>query len=271
MIYSEKSTQSLQDHRFAFLKVKTLGARLKITLNRSEKKNAIHPVMLNELAFALYHAKFNAEIWIIELGAEGDVFCSGADLKAMMGDLGEFDSTIPNPEAEILLGTLFQSIHKPIIGIVKGDVYAGGLLLLTGCHYVLASQEIKLGLPETKRGLFPYQVMAKLLEIMPQKQVLDWCMRGYTMDALMAKDAGILSHVFEKTAIDQELEQLVAELLLNSPSAIQLGLEAFEKIKSQENHHSYLQEMFIKTLQTQDAMEGMMAFRQKRKPQWKGK
>ena len=48
-------------------------------------------------------------------------------------------------------------------------------------------------------------------------------------------------------------------------------MEAFEKIKDQENHHSYLQEMLVKTIQTQDAMEGMMAFRQKRTPQWKGK
>lgn len=271
MIYSEKSTQNLQEHRFAFLKVNVIGPCLKITLDRAEKKNALHPVMLNELAFALYHAKYNSEIWLIELDAEGDVFCSGADLKAMMGDLGDFDSTIPNPEGEILLGTLFQKIHKPIIGIVKGDVYAGGLLLLTGCHYVLAAQDIKLGLPETKRGLFPFQVMASLLEIMPQRKVLDWCIRGYTMDARMARDLGLLTLVCEKSAIDEKLKALEAEFLNNSPSAIQLGLEAFEKIKGEENHHSYLQEMLVKTIQTQDAMEGMMAFRQKRTPQWKGK
>jgi enoyl-CoA hydratase/carnithine racemase len=70
---------------------------LTITLNRPAKKNALHPQMVNEIAFALSHAHYNNEIRVVVFKANGDVFCSGADLKAFMGISEEFQSTIPNP------------------------------------------------------------------------------------------------------------------------------------------------------------------------------
>lgn len=270
MIYEKTQFADFEQQEFAFLKVDQREHTLTITLNRPKKKNALHPVMVNELAFALYYARFTPDIWVVILEAAGDVFCSGADLKAMMGDLGEFHSTIPEPNGEVLLGSLFRDIHKPIIAVVRGDVHAGGILLLTGCHYIIARNDIKLALPEVKRGLFPFQVMANLLEILPARRVLDWCIRGYALNAEQAREAGLITHVTIAEKVQECLEELLAEITTNSPKAIQLGLEAYAHIRSREKHHEYLRNMFLQALQTEDAMEGMMAFREKRKPVWKG-
>jgi enoyl-CoA hydratase/carnithine racemase len=77
------------------------------------------------------------------------------------------------------IGQIFISLHKPSIAKVEGDVYAGGFLLLCGVRFVLANRGLKFGLPEVKRGLYPFQVMAALMEVMPARKVLDWCVRGY--------------------------------------------------------------------------------------------
>ena len=75
-------------------------------LNREKKKNALHPQMVNELAYAFQYAHSNKSIWMVVIQAKGNVFCAGADLKAMAGMAAPHDSTIPSPQGEILIGDL---------------------------------------------------------------------------------------------------------------------------------------------------------------------
>ncbi|MFK7772665.1 MAG: enoyl-CoA hydratase/isomerase family protein, partial [Saprospiraceae bacterium] len=86
------------EETYAFIKLQEDEHTLTITLDRAKKKNAIHPKMVDELAFALQYAKISKHIWVIVIAAEGNVFCAGADLKAFMGILGEFESSIPKAE-----------------------------------------------------------------------------------------------------------------------------------------------------------------------------
>ena len=187
-----------------------------------------------------------------------------------MGDLGEYNSSIPNPEGEILIGELFNKVYKPVIAKVEGDVYAGGFFFLSGSTYVVAQNHIKLGLPEVKRGLYPFQVMASLLRVMPQRKVIDWCIRGYNLPVEKAYEYGLVTHIVNKENMDASIQSIIDELKSNSPSAIRLGLEAFDQIQSSEKQHKYLSDMLKKTITTKDAQEGIMAFRQKRKPIWLG-
>ncbi len=264
------NTSEIHKQTFAFIEIEESNHIFTITLNREHKKNAIHPHMLNELAFALQYAKEEKNIWIIIFQAKGNVFCAGADLKAFMGNVGEFNSSIPSPNQEILIGELFNKVHKPIITKVTGDVYAGGFFFLAGATYVVANENITLGLPEVKRGLFPFQVMASLLRIMPPRKVLDWCIRGYNLPVQKAHDFGLITHIATSENINNIIENLIEEIQQNSPSAIKLGLEAFDHIQSAESQHQYLIKMLQQTIMTQDAQEGLLAFKQKRKPNWKG-
>lgn len=272
MVYSKEQTALLDKQTFGYLEVEERENVLRITLNRPEKKNALNPVMLNELAYALCYAAQHRHIWAVLIRAKGNVFCSGADLSAMMGMAEDRPSTIPAPDGDILLAELFHHLHKPSIAQVEGDVYAGGFLILAGCTYVVACNDIKLGLPETKRGLFPFQVMASLLEVMPTRKVLDWCIRGYNLPVEEALELGLVTHVAIQETIDGEIGKILRDILSNSPSAIRLGLEAhdFLRQKTMDGMHRYLHSMLMRTLETEDAAEGLTAFREKRKPEWKG-
>ncbi|GAA4275206.1 enoyl-CoA hydratase-related protein [Aquimarina gracilis] len=258
------------DQKFAFIKLKAEDHVMTLTLDRPEKKNAIHPHMVQEMAFAMQFAKQTNDIWAIVIKANGDVFCAGADLKAFMGMVGEFDSSIPQAKGEVLIGELFNKVHKPIITKVEGNVLAGGFFFLAGANYVVCTDDVVLGLPEVKRGLFPFQVMAALLEVMPKRIVVDWCIRGYNMPVHKAKDYGLVTHVVTSESIDTTVNELLDDIKENSPTAIRLGLEALDTINQQASKHQYLMQMLQKTVGSKDGQEGLIAFKQKRKPVWKG-
>ncbi len=258
------------DQQFAFIKLKVEDHVMTLTLDRAEKKNAIHPHMVNEIAFAMQFAKQTSDIRVVVIDAQGDVFCAGADLKAFMGMLGEFDSSIPKAKTEVLIGELFNKVHKPVIAKVAGKVMAGGFLFLAGANYVVCNEGVTLGLPEVKRGLFPFQVMAALLEIMPKRVVVDWCIRGYNLDVDDAKKYGLVTHIVQPETMHTTVDKLLDDIKANSPTAIKLGLEALDTINEQASRHQYLMEMLQKTVGSKDGQEGLLAFREKRTPIWTG-
>src|SRR3972149_2507358 len=115
MIYTAGQTSKFNNQKFAHLLIDEKTHVLTITLNRPEKKNAMNPVMINEIAYALSYAHYNNDIWAVVIAANGDVFCSGADLKSFSGQTEETVSTVPEPVSEIVLGNVFNGLHKPCI------------------------------------------------------------------------------------------------------------------------------------------------------------
>lgn len=268
--YTEELTKEIQRQKFAFLEVTETDHVLTITLNRERQKNALHPHMVNELAYCLSYSHSSNDVWVVVIQAKGNVFCSGADLKALAGMIEEHESTVPEPATPVLLGDLFNQMHVPVISKVTGDVYAGGFFFLAGSSIVVACDSVKFGLPEVKRGLFPFQVMSSLMRVMPPRKVLDWCIRGYNLPATEAFHAGLVTHLASNDNIDQTVETIIGELKENSPAAIRNGMEAYRKIQNQNADHQYLMEMLQKTLMTNDGQEGIRAFREKRSPIWTG-
>ncbi|MGY8923816.1 MAG: enoyl-CoA hydratase-related protein, partial [Flavobacteriales bacterium] len=90
--------------------------------------------------------------------------------------------TVPKANSKVLIGELFNKLYKPKICQLEGDVYAGGFLIVAGCNYVVAKKNIVLGLPEVKRGIFPFQVMESLSKVISIRNIMDWCIRGYNGD-----------------------------------------------------------------------------------------
>lgn len=272
MLYTSEQLQEFRHYTFAHLLWEEKNHLLTLTLNRPEKKNAMNQVLFNELAYALTYAQNNREIWAVVIAANGDVFCAGADLKAFSGVTEATTSTVPEAKKEVIIGNVFNALHKPCIAKVHAPVYAGGFLIICGCTHVIAASDSTFSLPEVKRGLFPFQVMQSMLQIMPPRAVLDFCIRAKSADAAEAEKLGLVSKVVEPGKLDEEVQALVDEIFQYSPSAIRLGLEAFECLKNtpDEERHAYLKQMLGECIQTEDAAEGMKAFIEKRKPVWKG-
>lgn len=272
MLYTAEQLHSLTNYTFAHLLVEEKNHLLTLTLNRPEKKNALNPVLFNELAFALTYAHHKRGVWGVVIAAAGDVFCAGADLKAFAGGTEGTISTVPHANGEVVIGDIFNSLHKPCIAKVHAPVYAGGFLIVCGCTHVVASSNATFSLPEVKRGLYPFQVMQSLLQIMPARTVLDFCIRAKTMDAIEAEKHGLVSKAVAPEKLNEEVQALVDEIFQYSPSAISLGLEAFDNLKNipANEANKYLKQMLGECIQTEDAAEGMAAFIEKRKPVWKG-
>lgn len=271
MLYTSAQVAELPSNGFRHLLVFLNDHVLTITLNRSEKKNALNMTLLNELAFALTYAHYTKDVWLVVLAAAGDTFCAGMDLKALTSG-EEQQATVPLPSGPVRVGELMASLHKPCVARVQGPVYAGGFLLVAGSTYVITAESATFSLPEVKRGLFPFQVLAVLLEIMPARTALDLCLRARTLSAADALAVGLATDVVTIDELDNTVQRLAGELKQFSPTAMQFGLRAYQQLKSlpRDQQQAFLYEQFQQIQQTADAKEGMAAFLEKRPPKWTG-
>lgn len=272
MLYTADQTADLLTRPLRYLLVEQADHVLTLTLNRPEKKNALNPTLLAELAFALAYAHFSTDVWVVVLAAAGNTFCAGMDLKALTSSTTE-PETVPPPNGPVRLGELMTGLHKPCIARVQGPVYAGGFLLVGGATYAVVAEGATFALPEVKRGLFPFQVLAVLLDIMPARQAIDLCVRGRTVSATEALALGLATQVVSATEIDQTVAALVADLTAVSPTALRFGLRVFQQLKTlpSDQQQAFLHSQFGQIQQTDDAREGMAAFLEKRSPRWQNR
>jgi enoyl-CoA hydratase/carnithine racemase len=136
----------------------------------------------------------------------------------------------------------------------------------------VAVESAKFGLPEVKRGIFPFQVMATLEPLMSARDLLDLCIRAKVIDAQEAKRIGIVSEVVPADKLESTVQKLTNEIKEQSPTAIRLGLKAFQEMKSKNaaEKHQFLHAMLMQCLQSKDTAEGLKAFKEKRKAVWVG-
>ena len=262
------SKEEIKKYSFHYIDYKIKNHTLSIKLNRPDKKNALHPKMIDEIGVLIEYAKYSKYVRIIIFESTGDTFCAGLDLKVINSKIDKIKSTVPSPKSEIIITNLLKNSAKPIISKVKGNVYAGGFLLIANSTYVLATANLKFSLPEVKRGLFPFQVMESLIQVLPPKKALSWCIRGNTISSKEAKKIGLITEIHDIDVIDKKVEDLKNEILENAPKAINMGIKAFNYISNQNKNQKYLQKMLKELIKTKDAKEGIKAFIEKRKPNW---
>lgn len=212
---------------YRYIKVEKEGFKCNVTLTRSEKRNAFTPTMINEIDHAFRHANDDDAIKIVVIRAEGPVFCAGMDLKTFE------DPTLDTPNPHIVnrnvsLGEVFDGLLKPSVAILEGNVIAGGFLIILGCTYVFASKETKFRLPELELGIFPFQVMASLLKVMSEKQVLQLCMDTRYFDAERALYLGIIDGFLEKS----KLEELINSFEEKDTIALKTGIYAMRRLNT---------------------------------------
>ena len=256
MFFSKEKIKKFDTIKFNFLRVKKFDNHLEITLNRPEKKNALSFEMINELALCTDYANLHDSVRAVVYKSNGEIFCSGLDL-----------IDFKDKENSIQLADIFNKLHKPKLVILEGDVYAGGILIVACANYVISKNNVKLSLPEVKRGLYPFQVMNSLLRSMPKKSVLDWCIRGKEMTAEDCKKLNLINE------IDDDLIKLsnkwLDDIIMMSPNAIKNGLRVFEESYIDDDKIKILNKELKELKKSNDFLEGVNAFKEKRKPRWK--
>lgn len=272
--YTEEDIKAFDNVRFLHIKTAKTGHLFTITLARPEKRNAFTPTMAEEITFALAYAHYEAEIRCVVLKAEGPVFCAGADLNAFHDpSANTVNELLPRIHEEARMGDAFNELLKPCIAQVEGPVLAGGFLMICGCTFVFAVPEATFSLPEVKRGIWPMQVMASLLPILPQRKILEMSITGKAYSGKEALEMGLITHLADRGAIESEVNELATRICNSAPLSIQCGIRGLQKIQNlpQSEQHAFLKSELDKLLQTEDAKEGALAFKEKREPIWKGK
>jgi enoyl-CoA hydratase/carnithine racemase len=255
-----------------------LGPVRTITLFNPERRNAIGPLMVNELLWAIADAHEDEDIRVMVIcgSSEGKAFCAGGDFAQMSGSSGKDDGPqLPSKGdyADLLLA--MAKSEKPIIAKVSGAALGGGLGLVAASTFAVADQNAKLGTPEVDVGLFPMMIMAMLARLVPRRALLEMMLFGQKLSAEQAQKLGIVNRIAENEAeLTAAVKTLSDQIVSKSPITIALGLRAFaeqDEMAALKDSLPMLRTKLAECLATDDAREGLMAFLEKRAPVWKGR
>jgi enoyl-CoA hydratase len=254
------------------------GHVLVVTLNRPEAKNALSSGMLAGMYRAWRMLDADPELRVAILTGRGDVFCAGADLKAMGGG-GEKDDEFQKLMAEV------PDLHwqallrhnrpmKPIIAAVEGYAVAGGTEILQGTDFRVAAEDAIFGVTEARRGLFPLGGSSvRLRRQIPYTIAAEILLTGRHVSAQEALAFGLIGRVVPKGQALAEARKIAAEICDNAPLSVRALVRMLREIdESYPEADALAKELEIggPIFATKDAREGPRAFAEKRKPVYTG-
>ncbi len=247
-----------------------------VPLNRPERKNAFTPEMLARMADAWTMADEDPEVRAIVLTGAGGCFCSGADLKAMMGGYGETEWTkrfSEDPDLQWKALLRHYRTKKPLIAAVEGPAIAGGTEILQATDIRIAAETAKFGVSEVKWGLFPLGgSTVRLRRQIPYTIAAEILLTGKHLTAREALDIGLIGRVVPEGQALTEAKKVAQEIADNGPLAVQAVLRSLRETEGMTEKDGLARELEIgfPIFGTQDAQEGPKAFKEKRKPNFKG-
>ncbi len=247
------------------------GSVATITLNRPERKNSIGPEMANEVLYALENAENEDHVRVVVITGAGANFCAGGDLGAMSGSPVVGTLPVRGDYADLVLA--MTRFTRPIIARVEGVAMGGGLGLVAASHFAIASEKAVFATPEIQRGLWPMMISALLARTVSRRDLLEMMLLGAKMPAQEAARLRLINRAVPAEKLDEEVLTLARSLAMKSPTAVSRGLAAWAKQGDMalEDALPMLRDELFSLLGTDDAREGLMAFMEKRAPNWTGK
>ena len=244
-----------------------------ITINRPERRNALNPGVMVGLNQYLDEAGADPAVSAVVLTGAGGNFCAGADLG---GSFGADQSFLDMHEdrryyAELLVK--MNKCRKPILAAIQGYCLAGGMGLCLSSDVVIAGEGAWFGVPEIKRGLWPYMVSAVLIRNVGRKKAAELCMTGERIPAAEAERIGMINYCVPEDQFQDKVADMAQKLSSFSPAVMGLGKSSFYQIAdmAMEDALGYLRSQLTINTQAEDLVEGITAFMEKRDPVWKGR
>jgi enoyl-CoA hydratase len=239
-----------------------------VTLNRPEAKNAANKALAVGVAAAMDQLDSDDSIRVAIITGAGGTFCAGMDLKAFVS--GE----MPMVEGRGFAGLTEATPRKPLIAAIEGYALAGGLELAISCDLIVAADNAKFGIPEVKRGLAAAAGgLMRLPRQIPSRVAMELAVTGDFITAQRAYELGLINQVVPAGTALEAAKALAARIVANGPLAVAISKQVVHESAdwSATEMWKKQQDLVMPIFGSEDAMEGSIAFAEKRAPNWKGK
>ncbi|MDR3556674.1 MAG: enoyl-CoA hydratase [Syntrophobacteraceae bacterium] len=242
-----------------------------LTLNRPEVRNALSLEMIGAISGALDRIAADDSVSVLVLRANGPAFCGGHDLSEMMRKRGNINEV---REIFTACNKMMQKIHElpqPVIAQVHGVATAAGCQLVAACDLAVAETGARFSTPGVKIGIFCTTPMVPLVRVIGRRRAMEMLLSGRFVSAEEALGFGLVNKVVETEKLDSETRDWAMELAKASPYVLALGKRAFysQVDLDERSAYEYAKEVISMNCLAEDASEGMGAFLEKRKPEWK--
>ena len=242
-----------------------------LTLNRPGQFNSLSKDMLTALQAELDAIAGNEAVRVVVITGAGKAFCAGHDLKEMRANHSkEFMQALFRQCGELMLA--ITRMPQPVIARVHGIATAAGCQLVSMCDLAVAADVARFAVSGINVGLFCSTPAVGLARNLGRKAALEMLLTGDFIDAMEAKAKGLVNRVVLADALDAEIERLAGSILAKSAIAVRMGKGMFYRQLEMglTDAYAYAGEVMACNMMSDDAGEGIDAFMQKRRPEYKG-
>jgi cyclohexa-1,5-dienecarbonyl-CoA hydratase len=247
------------------IKVSEADRAARLTLARPPV-NVLNIAMISEINRYLESLTDRTDLCVLAIDAEGKHFCAGVDVpehkkETVEGMLGAFHQTF----------RLLNRLPMPTVCAAHGGAYGGGMELVMFCDLVLAADDLKIGVPEITLGVFPPPAIAHLCKLMGMNRAAEFVFTGKIVGADEAQRVGLVNHVYPAAELKAATDKLVGKLAKLSAFSLRKAKEALRAVAMGDFDAALdtVERIYLKELMSgQDPSEGLLAFTEKRAPQW---
>ncbi len=244
-----------------------------LVINRPKALNALNADVLDELRDAIVELAIDDEVLAILITGSGEkAFVAGADISEM-ADMSAFEARDHSHLGQDVFATI-EACPKPVIAVINGYALGGGLELALACHLRVASSSALMGLPEVSLGLIPgFAGTQRLSRIAGPGVAREWILTGDSFSAEEAHRVGVVNRIAEPEALLETAAKLAKRIAARGPLAVTTALEVIRTglEVGQAQGESAEADSFGLIFTSEDAREGMTAFKEKRKPNFTGR
>ena len=265
--------EGLGEASYKYIEVSIEGSIVRITLNRPERHNALILELISELDHALEEIAARTDLNFLILSGKGRSFCAGADMNWFYGsdERSVEESAGQYKQLADLLLKLYQ-MPQITIATVRGNVFGGGIGLMAACDFVLGESKTRFMFSEVKLGLLPATILPFVAKRLSVQNLRKWVLTGNMFGVDEANQSGLVDVLFDDKNLEAVLYGFISLFEAAAPSAVKKAKSLINRVVSGEVDVADTQitsGILAEALSQPDGQEGIRAFLEKRKPEWK--